>query len=55
MRSKTTRIASTYSVMPSWKDLPADPPRFVINATNVQTGALWRFSPPYMADYRALA
>lgn len=31
---------------------PADPPRFVINATNVQSGALWRFSKPYMADYR---
>ncbi len=27
-------------------------PRFVINATNVQTGALWRFSKPYMGDYR---
>ncbi|HVQ77196.1 MAG TPA: patatin-like phospholipase family protein [Candidatus Binatia bacterium] len=27
-------------------------PRFVINATNVQSGALWRFSRPYMADYR---
>ncbi|QTK81959.1 patatin-like phospholipase family protein [Agrobacterium tumefaciens] len=27
-------------------------PRFVINATNVQTGALWRFSQPYMGDYR---
>jgi NTE family protein len=27
-------------------------PRFVINATNVQSGALWRFSKPYMADYR---
>ena len=27
-------------------------PRFVINATNVQTGSLWRFSKPYMADYR---
>jgi NTE family protein len=26
-------------------------PRFVINATNLQTGALWRFSKPYMADY----
>ena len=34
------------------QDLPADPPRFVINATNVQSGALWRFSRPYMADYR---
>ncbi|HUE69489.1 MAG TPA: patatin-like phospholipase family protein [Pirellulaceae bacterium] len=27
-------------------------PRLVINATNVQTGSLWRFSKPYMADYR---
>jgi NTE family protein len=34
------------------QDLPADPNRFVINATNVQSGALWRFSRPYMADYR---
>ncbi len=35
------------------KDLPSDDegPRFVINATNVQSGALWRFSKPYMADY----
>jgi NTE family protein len=32
--------------------LPPDPPRFVINATNVQSGVLWRFSRPYMADYR---
>lgn len=29
----------------------ADGPRFVINATNLQTGVLWRFSKPYMADY----
>jgi NTE family protein len=34
------------------QDLPPDPPRLVINATNVQTGALWRFSRPLMADYR---
>ena len=36
------------------QDLPADAegPRFVINATSVQTGALWRFSRPYMGDYR---
>lgn len=27
-------------------------PRFVINATSVQTGALFRFSRPYLADYR---
>lgn len=33
------------------QDLP-DRPRFVINATNVQSGALWRFMKPYMRDYR---
>jgi NTE family protein len=33
------------------QDLPDDPPRFVINASNVQSGALWRFSKPYMRDY----
>jgi len=27
-------------------------PRFVINAINVQSGVLWRFSKPYMRDYR---
>jgi len=32
--------------------LPLDRPRFVINATSVQTGDLFRFSRPYMADYR---
>jgi NTE family protein len=34
------------------QDLPDDPPRLVINATNVQTGALFRFSKPFLADYR---
>lgn len=36
------------------QDLPSDGegPRFVINATNLQSGVLWRFSRPYMADYR---
>ena len=36
------------------QDLPSDDqgPRFVINSTNVQTGALWRFSKPYMGDYK---
>jgi NTE family protein len=29
-----------------------DEPRFVINATNVQSCVLWRFSKPYMRDYR---
>jgi len=33
------------------QNLP-DNPRFVINATNVQSGALWRFMKPYMRDYR---
>jgi len=33
------------------QDLP-DGPRFVINATNVQSGVLWRFMKPYMRDYR---
>jgi NTE family protein len=27
-------------------------PRFIFNATNLQSGVLWRFSKPYMADYR---
>jgi NTE family protein len=38
------------------RDLPDDTgktaPRFVINATNIQTSALWRFARPYMGDYR---
>lgn len=36
------------------QDLPADGegPRFIINATNLQSGVLWRFSRPYMRDYR---
>ena len=36
------------------QDLPSDAegPRFVINATNLQSGVLWRFSRPYIADYR---
>jgi len=36
------------------QDLPFDSegPRFVINATNVQDNVLWRFSKPFMGDYR---
>jgi NTE family protein len=36
------------------QDLPSDDsgPRFVINATNLQSGVLWRFSRPYSWDYR---
>lgn len=37
-------------------DLPDDQadqgPRFVFNATNIQTGSLWRFSKPFMGDYQ---
>jgi NTE family protein len=33
-------------------DAAGQAPRFVINATNVQSAALWRFSRPYMGDYR---
>jgi NTE family protein len=32
-------------------ELP-DRPRFVVNATNLQSGVLWRFSKPYMRDHR---
>ncbi len=31
---------------------PGVSPRFVFNATNVQSGVLWRFMKPYMRDYR---
>lgn len=36
------------------QDLPSDNagPRFIINATNVQSGVLMRFSKPYMRDHR---
>ena len=36
------------------QDLPSDDegPRFVICATNVESGVLFRFSRPYVADYR---
>jgi NTE family protein len=33
------------------QDLP-DAPRFIINATNLETGSLWRFMKPYMRDYQ---
>ena len=35
----------------SLQDLPPAP-RFVFCTTNLQTGSLWRFARPYMADYR---
>jgi len=33
-------------------EVPGASPRFVFNATNVQSGVLWRFMKPYMRDYR---
>jgi NTE family protein len=49
------RIAASYRKhlfgSKTLQDLP-DEPRFVINATNIQSGALWRFSKPYMRDWR---
>lgn len=33
------------------QDLP-DEPRFVFNATNLESGVLFRFSKPYLGDYR---
>jgi NTE family protein len=34
------------------QDLPDDAPRFVFNATNVQSCVLFRFSKPFLADWR---
>jgi NTE family protein len=36
------------------QDLPTDAegPRFVLNATSLQSKVLWRFSKPFMGDYR---
>lgn len=36
------------------QDLPADGegPRFILLATNLSTGTLWRYSRPYMRDWR---
>jgi NTE family protein len=52
--SVSDRVAAAYDehlfAGATLQDLP-DRPQFVINATNVQSGALWRFSKPYMRDY----
>ena len=34
------------------QDLPAEPPRFVFNTTNLATGNLLRWSSPYAADHQ---
>jgi len=54
----SARVAKAYDNVlfkgATLQDLPDDSagtaPRFVINATNIQTAALWRFSRPYMGD-----
>ena len=50
------KIQSAYDDMlfhgKTLQDLPDDPPRFVFNATSLQSTVLWRFSKPFMADYR---
>ena len=54
------RVAAAYDRVlfngASLRDLPDDSaggaPRFVLNATSIQTAALWRFSRPYMGDYQ---
>jgi NTE family protein len=54
-RSIAGRVAAAYRRQlfgaVSLQSLP-EHPRFVINATNLQSGALWRFSKARMADYR---
>ncbi|WP_281004496.1 patatin-like phospholipase family protein [Noviherbaspirillum massiliense] len=50
------RVARAYSEYlygdETLQSLPDDPPRFVINAANIQSGALVRFSKPYIRDYK---
>lgn len=54
-RSAAGEVARAYRKIlfgnASLQDLP-DTPRFVINASNLQSTVLWRFSKPYMRDYR---
>jgi NTE family protein len=57
--SISRRLANSYArhllgKKTSLQDLPADGegPRFIINATNLQSGVLWRFSRPYARDYK---
>ena len=56
--SISRRLANSYARhifgKATLQDLPADGegPRFVLNATNLQSGVLWRFSRPYAWDYK---
>ena len=50
-RSRGPRLQGNLYGGKTLQDLP-DKPRFVFNATNIQSGVLWRFTKPYMRDYR---
>ena len=57
--SASARVAAAYRRhlfgARTLQDLPDEgpgTPRFIFNATNVQTGSLWRFSRRYMADHQ---
>ena len=58
--SISDRVAKAYDEVlfkgAKLRDLPDDTgkkvPHFVINATNIKSAVLWRFSRPYMGDYR---
>lgn len=54
--SVADRVESAYRELfgtSTLQDLPDDSgPRFIINATNMQSGVLFRFSRPYAGDYR---
>lgn len=54
-RRIATCVAAAYSEMlfeaTTLQNLP-ETPRFVFIATNLQSGVSWRFSRPYMADFR---
>ena len=45
------RSSGTSSAGATLQDMP-DRPRFIFNATNLQSAVLWRSSKPYMRDYR---
>jgi NTE family protein len=53
--SISDRVVAAYSkhlyADKTLQDLP-DSPKFVINAANLQSGALWRFTKRYMRDYK---
>lgn len=53
--SASKRVASAYRkhlFNDRTLDSFPDKPRFVINATNLQSGALWRFMKPYTRDWK---